>query len=60
MKQQGGRYYTVNQKSTILFDPRLKIPVYLSENFKFVPQRNTNREEIELKLIKYSSTPNPS
>ena len=60
MKQQGGRYYTVNQKSTILFDPRLKIPVYLSENFKFVPQRNTNREEIELKLIKYSSNPSAS
>jgi hypothetical protein len=60
MKQHGGRYYNVNQKSTILYDPRLKMPVYLSEVFRFVPQRNTNREEIELKLIRYSSNPSAS
>ncbi|HEY3676729.1 MAG TPA: hypothetical protein VGK84_12150 [Candidatus Tumulicola sp.] len=60
MKQQGGRAINVNQTSTILFDPRLKMPVYLSEVLRFVPARNTNRYEIELKLINYSSTPSNS
>ncbi len=60
MKQQGGRYITANQKSTILFDPRLKIPVYLAEEFTFVPQRTTNRYTVELKLINYSTTPSSS
>jgi hypothetical protein len=60
MKQQGGRYITANQKSTVLYDPRLKTSVYLSEEFRFVPQRNTNRETVELKLINYSTNPSAS
>jgi hypothetical protein len=60
MKQQGGRYVTTNQKSTILYDPSLKMPVYLAEEFIFVPQRSTNRYTVELKLINYSSTPSNS
>lgn len=57
MKQQGGRYTTVNQKSNVLYDPRLKMPVYLDEEFRFVPQRTTNRYTIELKLINFSTNP---
>ena len=60
MKQQGGRYITANQKSTILFDPHLKMPVYLAEEFTFVPQRSTNRYTVELKLINFSTTPSNS
>ncbi|HEY1428220.1 MAG TPA: hypothetical protein VGF18_01510, partial [Candidatus Tumulicola sp.] len=51
MKQQGGRYVTANQKSSILFDPRLKIPVFLDEGITFVPRQTTNRYTVEMKLI---------
>lgn len=54
MKQQGGRYITVNQKANILFDPRLKVPAFLSEEFTFVPRLTVNRYTIEMKLIKAS------
>jgi hypothetical protein len=55
MKQQGGRYITVNQKSNILFDPHLKIPVYLDEELTFVPRLSINRYTVQLKLINYSA-----
>lgn len=53
MKQQGGHYITVNQnKANILFDPRVKMPVFVSEAFTFVPQLSVSSYSIELKLIK--------
>jgi hypothetical protein len=60
MKQQGGRYVTVDQKSNLLYDPRLKIPVYLAQEIRFVPQRSTARYTVELKLINFSTTPGGS
>lgn len=55
MKQQGGRYVTVNQKANVLVDPRIKMPVFLDEEFTFVPRMSVNRYTIEMKLIKDSS-----
>ena len=53
MKQQGGRYTVINQKANILYDPRIKMPVFVTELSTFVPQRTTNSYSIELKLVKY-------
>lgn len=53
MKQQGGRYITVNQKANTLFDPHLKMPVYLDEELTFVPTMSVNRYTIQMKLISY-------
>ncbi len=52
MKQQGGRYITVNQKANIAFDPRIQMPVFVDELLTFVPQMTVNRYTIQLKLIK--------
>ena len=52
MKQQGGRYITVNQKAGILFDPRIHMPVYVSELITFVPRLSVNQYTVELKLIR--------
>ena len=52
MKQQGGRYITVNQKANILFDPRLQMPVYVDEAITFVPRVTVNQYTVELKLIR--------
>lgn len=52
MKQQGGRYITVNQKANILFDPHLRMPVYVDELITFVPRLSINSYTIELKLIR--------
>jgi hypothetical protein len=57
MKQQGGRYITANQKTSVLFDPRLKIPVYLAQDITFVPRMTTNHYTVELKLTNFSTTP---
>jgi hypothetical protein len=54
MKQQGGRYIAVNQKANILFDPHLKVPALVDEEFTFVPQLSVSRYTIEMKLIKAS------
>jgi hypothetical protein len=59
LKQQGGRYITANQKSSMLYDPRLKIPVYQFQDITFVPRLTTNHYTVELKLINYSTTANP-
>ncbi len=55
MKQQGGRYLTVNQTGNILFDPRIKTPVFLSESVKLTPQMNVNKYTVELKLVRDSA-----
>jgi hypothetical protein len=52
MKQQGGRALTVNQKANILFDPRIKTPALVDEEFTFVPRLSINRYTVELKLIR--------
>jgi hypothetical protein len=52
MKQQGGRYTTINQDASMLFDPRIKTPVLINEVLKFVPQQSVSSYSIELKLIK--------
>lgn len=52
MKQQGGRYVTVNQKANVAFDPRISMPVYIDEEFTFVPRLSVNRYTIEAKLIR--------
>ena len=52
MKQQGGRYVTVNQKANVAFDPRISMPVYVDEEFTFVPRQSVNRYTIEAKLIR--------
>ena len=57
MKQQGGRYITVNQKANLLFDPKLATPVYVDEEFTFVPRLTVNRYTIQMKLISFSKNP---
>jgi hypothetical protein len=52
MKQQGGRYITANQKANILFDPRIKMPVYVNALLRFVPQQSVSSYSIEMKLIR--------
>jgi len=52
MQQQGGRYIKVNQKAGVLYDPRIQMPVYVSELFTFVPRQTTNQYTVELKLIR--------
>jgi hypothetical protein len=51
--QQGGRYTKFNQKAGILFDPRIKMPVYVSQLLQLVPQQSVNSYAVEVKLIKY-------
>jgi hypothetical protein len=57
MKQQGGRYITVNQKANLLFDPKLGAPVYVDEEFTFVPRLTVNKYTIQMKLISFSKNP---
>ncbi|HME80600.1 MAG TPA: hypothetical protein VKF82_00840 [Candidatus Eremiobacteraceae bacterium] len=52
LKQQGGRYTTIDQKAGILFDPRIKMPVYVSEVLRVIPQQSINSYTIEMKLIR--------
>ena len=44
MKQQGGRYVTVNQKANLLFDPTLKIPVYVERGIHL--RSTLNRQQV--------------
>ncbi len=57
MKQTGGRYIKVNQKANLLFDPKLQMPVYLDEEFSFVPQLTVNKYTVQMKLISFSKNP---
>lgn len=50
MKEQGGRAITVNQKANILFDPRIKMPVYVDEALNLVPRFGVDQYTVELKL----------
>lgn len=50
MKEQGGRAITVNQKANILFDPRIKMPVYVDEALNLVPRYGVSQYTVELKL----------
>jgi hypothetical protein len=52
LKQQGGRYTTLSQKGSYLFDPRIKTAVYVNEVLRVVPQQTTNSYSIEMKLIR--------
>jgi hypothetical protein len=52
MKQQGGRYITINQQAGILFDPRIKMPALVDETLRVVPQQSINSYTIEMKLIR--------
>jgi len=51
--QQGGRYTKFSQKAGILFDPRIKMPVYVSQLLQLVPQQSVNSYSVELKLTSY-------
>jgi len=51
MKQQGGRYLTVNQKANIAYDPRINMPVYVDEAITLVPRLSVNQYTVEMKLI---------
>ncbi|HZV78897.1 MAG TPA: hypothetical protein VFF60_04710 [Candidatus Binatus sp.] len=53
LKQQGGRFVTVNQKSNVLFDPRIKTPVFVDASYNIVPRQSTNNYTVQLKLVKY-------
>jgi hypothetical protein len=53
MKQQGGRYITVNQKANFAYDPRIHMPVYVDESITFVPRLSINSYTVQMKLIKY-------
>ena len=44
MKQQGGRYITVNQKANLLFDPKLGTPVYVDEEIHL--RSTLNRQQV--------------
>jgi hypothetical protein len=57
LKQQGGRYITVNQKANLLYDPKLAMPVYVDSEFTFVPRMTVNRYTIQMKLISFSKNP---
>ncbi len=57
MKQQAGRNVTVNQKANLLFDPTLKMPVYVDEEFIFIPRLTVNKYTIQMKLISFSKNP---
>lgn len=52
MKQQGGRYITVNQQATIAYDPRIQVPVLVDEALTFVPRLTVNQYTIQLRLIR--------
>jgi len=54
MKQKGGRYITVNQKTSLAFDPRIQVPVLIDETLTFVPPQSINRYTVQLKLIRQS------
>jgi len=53
VKQQGGRYIQLNQQANIVVDPRLKIPVLVSNLSRFVPQQSTSSYSVNLQLVKY-------
>jgi hypothetical protein len=53
IKEQGGRYTNLTQEANILFDPRLKMPVLVTNLSRFVPQKTTSSYSIELKLAQY-------
>ena len=57
MKQEGGRYIKVNQKANLLYDPKLQMPVYLDEEFSFVPQLTVNKYTVQMKLISFGKSP---
>jgi len=52
MKQQGGRFLTITQKANFLFDPRIKVPVYVNELLRLVPQQSINSYSVDMKLIR--------
>jgi hypothetical protein len=52
MKQQGGRFITANQKANILFDPRIKMPVYVNALLRLVPQQSVSSYSVDMKLIR--------
>ena len=52
MKEQGGRQIVVNQNASILFDPRIQMPVLVDEESNIVPRLGLDRYVVELKLIK--------
>lgn len=57
MKQQAGRNIAVNQKANLLFDPKLKMPVYVDEEFTFIPRLTVNKYTVQMKLISFSKNP---
>jgi hypothetical protein len=53
LMQQGGPFTKLNQQANIVLDPRLKIPVLVSNLSRFVPQQSTSSYSVNLQLIKY-------
>ncbi len=56
LTQEGGRYFKMNSKQRIAYDPVAKIPVIVSDTRTHYPQHNVyNNDDIELKLTKDSA-----
>ena len=54
LNQEGGRYRNATSKQRILVDPRIKLPVFVSDVRTHFPQRSTyNNDLIELSLIQH-------
>ena len=55
MEQQGGHYLGMDSKAGIAYDPVAKVPEFVSETRRHLPQTNVNVELVQLKLISDSA-----
>ena len=53
MKQEGGRYLSLNQKASIIVDPRINAPVFVTALMTPAPQLTVDRYSVQLRLVKY-------
>jgi hypothetical protein len=51
MTQQGGRNIVAKQKSNIVVDPRIHMPVIVTQEITFVPQLSVSRYTVDLRLL---------
>jgi hypothetical protein len=55
LEQQGGHYLGLDVKSGIAYDTTAKVPVFVSETRRHLPQTNVNVQMVQLHLIKDSA-----
>ena len=55
LEQQGGHYLGLDIKSGIAYDMTAKVPVFVSETRRHLPQTNVNVQMVQLHLIKDSA-----